>query len=111
MSLESEVFGFLVIGLLLGHLVFALGGGYIIYKKHRNHLGPFWGYILCSLISFYLLLNAIFGERMGTSKYFFPIDSSICMAFFGVFWLLGIFMLIALIAMLCKGRRATINSK
>lgn len=97
MHLESEVFLLLVIGLIIGHLLLAFFGARFLSRKVRKKFGPFWGYIICSLISFYLLLNAIYGERVNTAKYFFPVDNSICMAFFGIFWLFGIIFLIMLI--------------
>jgi len=61
-----------------------------------------WVYIACSLISFYFLLSALFGGRKDVGAVFLSEDNSISMAFFGVFWLLSIFLLIVLIAMLCK---------
>ncbi len=104
MYLESEVFPLLVIGLAFGHLIFALVGGYFLIIKAKRKLNSFWGYIVCSIISFCCLLNALFGDRLDPGKLFASTDS-ISMGFFGIFWLGGICCLITLISALCKEKR------
>lgn len=101
--MEAEVLFILPAALILGHLAFAIGVGYFIRKKKKKDcLGPMLAYIGCSLFSFYVLLSPLFGWRAAVDIVYLSADNSFCMTFFGLFWLLSIFLLIWLLAMLCK---------
>jgi len=100
---EAEVPILMIIGLALGHLIFAAGVGYFIRKKKKKDCYmPMLGYIVCSLISFYFWLSTLFGWKRNVDVVMLSEYNSLSIAFFGVFWMLGIFLLIVLIAMLCK---------